>query len=101
MLSLDEFMKYLSVVIDYEELTTSLNSTRFSIDSPVLDRLSKTVISLLETLMKDTENHWIQYWCYELNFGTNWRKGMITDENGYDIVLKDVSDLYLLLLSNI
>lgn len=36
----------------------------------------------------------IEYFCYELNFGRNWKSGMCTDKDGNDVCLATAADLY-------
>lgn len=57
-----------------------------------------TVINLLHTIygVNDKDN-WIDYFCFELDFGKKWKKGLITKKNGTDIVLCSPEDLYDLL----
>lgn len=54
---------------------------------------------LLSYVFDDEEMDDIGYFCYELDFGKKWHEGMVLDENGNDIPLKDASDLYDLLLN--
>ena len=54
---------------------------------------SKELIKLLTDVMDD-EDEWIDYWCYELNFGRDWKRGYITDKDGNDIKLHTCWDLY-------
>lgn len=51
------------------------------------------VVTLLENMFDD-ENKWIGYFCYELEFGTKWKPDMISGENGEDISLATVEDLW-------
>lgn len=44
----------------------------------------------------DDKYDWISYWMWELNFGENWKPGTVT-ENGNDIPLKTIDDLWNLL----
>lgn len=56
------------------------------------------VIDFLEKLLKDEEG-WINYFIYELDFGDNYKKGMVKiDEKDYE--LKNSEQLYELILSN-
>ncbi len=41
----------------------------------------------------------ISYFCFELNYGRKWKEGMLTGEDGRDIVLATSSDLYNYLIS--
>lgn len=46
------------------------------------------------------KDEWIEYFCFELNFGKKWEPGLIRDDNGLDIVLQTPEDLYDLLQHN-
>lgn len=53
------------------------------------------VLMLLDKIFKDeSEYPLIDYWVYELDFGKKWKAGVLTEEDGTDIPLKTVSDLY-------
>lgn len=56
-----------------------------------------SVLKLLHSIFSDTDkDEWISYFCFELEFGTKWKPGTIT-ENGKDIRLGTIDDLYNLL----
>jgi hypothetical protein len=57
------------------------------------------IIDLLAGMFQDMETQWISYFCYELDFGYEWKEGCVT-ENGKDIPLKNASDLYDILINN-
>ena len=63
------------------------------------DGLEHVVINLLQEIMKDKENDWIGYYIYELDFGKEYKDGMV-EENNTIIKLKTYTDLYNLLLKN-
>ena len=52
--------------------------------------------SLLLTLktMFDDKEDWIEYYCFELNYGKTYTKGDIIDADGNDIVLSTPEQLY-------
>lgn len=58
--------------------------------------LLEEVVGLLENIFND-ESHWIDYFCYELDFGKEWSAGMVKDVDGNDIPLKTAADLYKLI----
>ena len=64
------------------------------VNSPVME-IESEVTKYLKTQFND-EFDWISYWMWELNFGENWKPGTIT-ENGKDIPLKTIDDLWNLL----
>lgn len=56
--------------------------------------LENTVINLLETIFKDEEDRWIDYWIWELDFGEKYEDGTVTDKDGTVIPLKTAEELY-------
>lgn len=36
----------------------------------------------------------ISYYCWEIGFGKKWESGMVTDENGKDIPMRNAEDLW-------
>jgi len=57
------------------------------------------LVDILEDTMEDT-GHNISYWIYELEMGTKWKKGTITDTNNKDVKLKTINDLYNCIINN-
>lgn len=60
---------------------------------------SESVLLLLENIFDDKDN-WISYFCFELDFGRNWKEGMVTSKHGDDIPLSTPEELYELLTDN-
>ena len=60
----------------------------------LLPNCASHLFTLLEQCMGDTENGWISYFCYELDFGRDWKPGMITDIDGNDIKLQTIKNLF-------
>lgn len=60
---------------------------------------SCSVIKLLNLIFDDTDE-WIDYFCFELNFGRKWKEGMVKTDNGKDIKLANAEDLYDLLIES-
>lgn len=60
------------------------------------------VINLLHFIFGDADKEeWIDYYCFELDFGKNWKTGMVTwIDTGEDIKLETPEDLYELLMEN-
>lgn len=58
---------------------------------------------LLDTIALIFGGHaqdWIDYYCFDLDWGTHWRPGAVKDAAGNDIPLKTLEDLYRLLTEN-
>ena len=63
-------------------------------NSPVME-IENEITKYLKAQFDDKFD-WISYWMWELNFGENWKPGTVT-ENGNDIPLKTIDDLWNLL----
>lgn len=57
------------------------------------------IISLLEFIFHD-EDHWIEYFCYDLDFGQDYEPGAVIC-NDKKVPLASIHDLYTFLLQNI
>lgn len=53
-------------------------------------------LKLLAQLVGD-KYETLEYWFYELERGTKWEEGKVTDTDGKDIKIKTIHDLYLLI----
>lgn len=55
-------------------------------------------IKLLHFIFGEKDiDEWISYFCFELNFGRKYTDGAVVDENGKNIPLATIDDLYNLL----
>lgn len=56
------------------------------------------IIKLLHLIFEEKDtNEWISYFCFELNFGREYKEGTVLDKNGNAIPLATIDDLYTLL----
>lgn len=60
-----------------------------------------SVIKLLEFIFNAEENHWIEWWCWETDFGRDDNMGQIFDEDDNIIRVETAEELYDFLVSNI
>ena len=59
-----------------------------------------TALRLLHVMFGEADrDNWIEYFCYELNFGKKWAEGCVTRKDGTDIKLETPEDLYNYLIS--
>ena len=68
-----------------------------------ITEITNGIIDTLFNILKEETNDdtdLIFYFCFELNFGKNWAPGMITDEDGADVPLRTVDELYDILLKD-
>ena len=54
--------------------------------------LEIALIDILQRMYNDTDT--LEWWIYDMEFGKNADKGIMTDENGKDIPMHTVDDLY-------
>lgn len=98
MLSKDEFIKALDEVEKVNKYNEELNSVfrKNGVDGYIFQPdCTATVLRLLHILFeKADKDEWIEYFCYELDFGKNWKSGIIINKDGSDIKLGTSEDLY-------
>ena len=95
MLSFTEFEKYIKLIKEYEDkdsqISELLDTEGFiTYSSPLITAL----VELLEVLMQDDTDNWIQYWLWECNFGET---GEAWDADGVIIPMNSIGDLYAFL----
>ena len=57
-----------------------------------------TVLRLLHNVFSEGDkDKWIEYFCFDLNYGKKWEQGSIRDKYGKEIVLQTSEDLYKLI----
>jgi hypothetical protein len=82
----------------YDTIDNLINVLGLNDHIEIGDELANNFITLLEDYFQDT-SEWIYYWIYELNYGKDYRPGMITIDGG-DYRLETEEDLYNLLMEN-
>ncbi len=99
-MTFDLFDEILHRLMEWNDFCEKVSdATDDAIRLPELCQLDDPIVNLLEIIMKDKENDWTGYFCWELNFGRRYKPGMITDGDK-DIPLATTRDLYNLLLEN-
>ena len=88
---------------DFDVLLRKSNKTTDFLDSQMfIDvELVNYVIMLLQNEFEDTEEGWISYWIYELNYGKDWQPGQIFRDDNTEIKLQTKEDLYNFLIDNL
>lgn len=92
----ENFAKLINAVKNHSDYIWNLYKD-YSIDfvnSPVME-IENEITKYLKAQFDD-KSDWISYWMWELDFGENWKPGTVT-ENGNDIPLKTIDDLWNLL----
>lgn len=102
-LSKEEFVYYMKEVKKVDEFNDKLNTlfSKYGADGCVfLPTCADTVLTLLHRIMEDTEEDWISYFCFELDFGKKYKPGTVLDSNGAEINLSTIDSLYDFLVKN-
>lgn len=54
-----------------------------------------TVLRLLHNIFGEADrDNWIEYFCFELDFGKKWKPDSVTKKDGTSIKLQTIEDLY-------
>ena len=96
MLTREQFKEYMLKAKELEEISNKLtidvkllsSMNEFFLEKPFTD-----IISLLKIVMDDPYGD-IDYFIYELDWGTNAKKDSITEEDGTPIPMFTLDDLY-------
>lgn len=104
MLSKEEFVRIMNEIKKIMQADEELFDAfqKLSKDNYVMTNINSIslVLELLEHIMHDNEDYPnIEYFIYELDWGTKWDSGVLTD-NGEDIRLDTVESLYEYLVKN-
>lgn len=62
-------------------------------------QLETELITVLDSCFPDSDNL-VDYWIYELKFGTEWKPNMVINSNGKDVKLQTIDDLWNALISD-
>lgn len=99
--SKDLFIKILNGLQEESDVLSELYQ-KYRIDFIDCDWLNNdsSVIKLLEFIFNDEETHWIDWWCWESDFGRDEDFGAIFDENDNIIRVDTAEQLYDFLINN-
>lgn len=101
MISKEEFVKAINDVESVSKYHECLNNffRKNNVEGYIFQPdCCDTVLRLLHTFfINGDKNEWIDYFCFELNFGKNWEAGLVKDEYGKEIVLNTPEALYELI----
>lgn len=103
MISKEDFIKTLENVRKVNDYGEDLNKLyrKYDLDGYLFQPgCTIDVLRLLHIIFGDADkDEWISYFVFELNFGKNWKPGMVT-ENKKDIDLSTIEKLYDFLINN-
>ena len=103
MITFEQFSDCIEAIQDEMKREDKINdvlSNEFALERTMLyNPLLSEYIKLLRDIFKD-EGDYIGYYVYDLDFGRDYHEGDIQDENGQNIPLLTVEDLYNLLVEN-
>ena len=97
------FISFINRLVSYKEREDNLSNAMSKYCEDLwffqLKDLESMIVDLLILLTGDNkEDPIISYWLYELECGTKWAPGTITDSDGTDIKLQTAEDLYKYLI---
>ena len=98
MINRETFKKVINALQEYQQKELVLYRQGLDLGE-FNDCLIGAIFNLLKEATND-ETELISYFCYEINFGKDWCEGCVTDEDGNDIRLQDIDDLYNILLND-
>lgn len=100
-LSKQNFIYYINKLKELSDIEDKLNESsgilNFSISFGAYEEL---IISILEKIFDD-KDCWIDYFIYDLSYGTDWYEGCIIDKDDVDVPMRDAGELYDLLIDSI
>ena len=88
----DTFTRIIDAVEESERKSDELYKLGIDVTG-YITHLEDAAVAALEDAFPETAED-IEYFMWELNFGRNYKYGMVTDEFGRNVSLKDVNELY-------
>ena len=86
------FIKSMTTIREYYELIFNIEKfLQTDLFESGLYEISTTYAAVLETLCN---NDMVSYFMWDLEWGKNWKPGCVTDEDGNDIKLQTINDLW-------
>ena len=100
MIEYEKFEYYMDKYKKIGEQEATLNKALYEMSNDFggyyNDNVHELILKLLKDITHDSSD-WIGYYIYELNWGENYKEGYVVGENGENIPLETVKDLYNLL----
>lgn len=101
MISKENFIKYIGSLKELQEIEDAINSAGRRLDLSIpFSAHKELILEILEDVFQDKKNGWINYYICELDFGSKWHELCILLD-GVDVPMRDASELYDVLESNI
>ena len=103
MITKDNFIKYIDKIQKLREAEDSLNLAgkqlvEFHISFAEHEQL---IVDILTDIFNDSAFDWISYFIYDLSFGNDWHEGCIREKDGTDVPMRNASELYDVLMSEL
>lgn len=100
-ITLEKFKKYMNAVkkdYDYMDQASDILNSDF-----LYENLSGAsyVLDILSDIFHDGENDNIGYFCFELDWGKDYKPGVITEDDGTIVPLATLEDSYNLLVAEL
>ncbi len=92
-----EFLRVMKNLKDLENDIRSVHVALKKLDPDFggffISRVPALALDILKIAMEDKSN-WIEYYIYEMDWGTRCKENSVTDKNGDPIPFRTVDDLY-------
>ena len=99
-ISKQNFIKYINKLQELRSIEDAINEAgkilEFSINFGSYEQLIIDILT--DAFNDDSYGSWISYFLYDLNFGSDWHEGCVTEKDGTNIPLRDAGELYNLLV---
>lgn len=98
-ISKKQFLSYIDRLLEYNKREDNFSKAMADYCDDIWffhpkDMLSLVVDLLIDLTNDDKDDSMIEYWMYELEYGSKWEPGIITTFDGVDIKLQTPEDLY-------
>lgn len=90
------FERYIKDILKQREFEDNLYSAYKNIggNCEYFNPVTDIAVDLISKEFNDEKDSLIAYWLWELDAGKEWKPGYVRDNNGNDIKLETISDLY-------
>lgn len=102
MLTKKEFIEIINKLREVNDFVDETNNKARKLDDAIISDFfnasslsishENIVVKLLENIFNDKDI--LSWWLYELDYGREYKKGYLKDENGFDIDVSTASKLY-------
>lgn len=104
----EDFNKYIRILKEEDDYVCKMNDMfkehqkkiGYSIEPSQMEFnvLSSIIVEILHKMFED-DSDWIGYFCYDLDYGRNYKIDSVTEKDGTPILMSNADELYDFLIS--